>query len=91
MTDTPNSQGFDIVINGEDYLFAELELSAIASATPAPSRKRFLIPLTSGRKYACDDGYATTVALMITIDFCDGNRFLAREPRQSGRRRQNAA
>lgn len=32
MTDTPNSQGFDIVINGEDYLFAELELSAIASA-----------------------------------------------------------
>jgi hypothetical protein len=28
---------------------------------------------------------------MITIDFCDGNRFLAREARQLGRRQQNAA
>jgi len=26
------AQGFDIVINGEDRLFAELEVSAIASA-----------------------------------------------------------
>jgi hypothetical protein len=67
---------------------ASAELNAMASATPAPSRKRFLIPLTSARKYACDDGYATTVAPMITIDFCDGNGFLAREARQSGRRRK---
>lgn len=33
MTETKaNSQGFDIVINGKNYLFADLELSAIASA-----------------------------------------------------------
>ncbi len=32
MTDTSNARGFDVVINGENYLFAELELSAIASA-----------------------------------------------------------
>jgi hypothetical protein len=34
----------------------------MAIATPAPSKKRFLITFTSGRKYAYDDGYATTVA-----------------------------
>ena len=76
------------LIPGNSCADASAQPNAMASATPAPSRKRFLIPLTSGRKYACDDGYATTVALMITIDFCDGNRFLAREARQSGRRRK---
>src|SRR5580765_6706614 len=32
-------------------------------------------PLTSGRKYACDDGYVTTDASVFTIDLGDGNRF----------------
>jgi hypothetical protein len=33
MTETKeNSQGFDIVINGKNQVFADLELSAIASA-----------------------------------------------------------
>jgi hypothetical protein len=36
-------------------------------------------PHTSGREYAYDDGCGTTVAAMITIDFYDGNRILARQ------------
>src|SRR2546423_4789799 len=60
----------------------------MASPTPAPIRYRFLIPLTSGRKYACDDGYPTTVAPCLPSTLTMAMAFLARQDRQSGNRRR---